>query len=77
MSALFDCPVCGQKKSIPKTNADRIRAMLANDEEMALLLYRFCSNSISCIACPMKDNCAEGENLHSWNLWCDQPAEVE
>lgn len=30
---VFDCPVCGHKKNIPQTNADRIRAM--SDEELA------------------------------------------
>ena len=28
---MFECPVCGHKKSIPQTNADRIRSM-ADDE---------------------------------------------
>ena len=33
---MFDCPVCGHKKNIPKTNADLIRAM--SDEELAEFL---------------------------------------
>ena len=33
---VFDCPVCGHKKNIPQTNADRIRAM--SDEELADIL---------------------------------------
>ena len=33
MKLPFECPVCGHKKDIPQTNADRIRAM--SDEELA------------------------------------------
>ena len=33
----FECPVCGHKTNMPKTNADRIRNM--SDEELAMLLY--------------------------------------
>ena len=29
----FECPVCGHKKNIPQTNADRIRSM--SDFELA------------------------------------------
>ena len=32
----FECPVCGHKKNMPQTNADRIRAM--SDEELAEFL---------------------------------------
>ena len=35
---MFDCPVCGHKKNIPLTNADRIRSM--TDEELAEFLYQ-------------------------------------
>ena len=35
MSVPFKCPVCGHKHNMPKTNADRIRAM--TDEELAAL----------------------------------------
>ena len=30
-----ECPVCGHKRSMPKTNADRIRSM--TDEELAMI----------------------------------------
>ena len=42
---MFDCPVCGHKKNIPQTNADRIRAM--RDDELkeficSILQCKFC-----------------------------------
>ena len=33
----FECPVCGHKTNMPKTNADRIRAM--TDDELNDLLH--------------------------------------
>ena len=33
---MFECPVCGHKKSIPQTNAERIRDMI--DGELAEFL---------------------------------------
>lgn len=36
MSIPFKCPVCGHEHNMPKTNADRIRAM--TDEELAAFL---------------------------------------
>ena len=71
MKLPFECPVCGHKKDIPQTNADRIRAM--SDEELAKLLLNACIGSkcgeqplnevgsVDCFACRMK--------------WLRQPAE--
>lgn len=41
---VFDCPVCGHKKSIPQTNADRIRAM--SDEELADFIQHVRTNTL-------------------------------
>ena len=70
MNAQFDCPVCGHKKSMPQTNADRIRAM--SDEDFATFLEHTgtagCPGPVrrcmaSCYACILD--------------WLQQPAEVE
>lgn len=37
MGIPFECPVCGHKTNMPKTNADRIRAM--SDEELATTIH--------------------------------------
>lgn len=55
---MFDCPVCGHKKSIPQTNADRIRAM--SDEE----LKEFICESTDCVVCTWSSGC--GCNLFKW-----------
>lgn len=40
MKLPFECPICGHKKDIPQTNADRIRAM--SDEELAEYVGKIC-----------------------------------
>lgn len=62
MSLPFDCPVCGHKKSIPQTNADRIRAM--SDEELAEWID-FCPH----VRCP-RESCET-----CLLAWLKQPAE--
>ena len=54
---MFDCHVCGHKKNIPQTNADRIRAM--SDEELAEFLTHI--NPTNCQDCAFSHG------------WCCQP----
>ena len=72
---MFDCPVCGHKKNIPQTNADRIRAM--SNEELAKMLkdYKDCSK-----------NCIISNGKHCYQIceeesvllkWLQQPAEED
>lgn len=42
---VFDCPVCGHKKNIPQTNADRIRA--TSDEELAAFLSEWAERCLA------------------------------
>lgn len=66
-----ECPVCGHKRSMPMTNADRIRAM--TDEELCEFLSK----------CEFCDICEEGCENCSYNGdcerrladWLKQPAE--
>ena len=55
---MFDCPVCGHKKNIPQTNADRIRSL--SDEELCEFLgqysfFEMCDEG--CDACAYKGDC--------------------
>ena len=44
----FKCPVCGHKNNMPKTNADRIRAM--SDKELAKMITTL-GGGFSCSKC--------------------------
>lgn len=63
---MFDCPVCGHKKNIPQTNADRIRAM--SDEVLAEFLGNWaqrhlvwmCDSQGECLAW-LQEPAKEGE----------------
>lgn len=59
MAFPFECPVCGHKTNMPKTNADRIRSM--SDEELASWLEYEGGGA-----------CAE---MCGWLKWLRQPAE--
>ena len=61
---VFDCPVCGHKKNIPQTNADRIRAM--SDEELAKMVK---------IGCPpdIERSCVGRICEQCWLDWLRQP----
>lgn len=81
MTALFDCPVCGQKKSIPQTNADRIRAM--SDAELAQFVDDIVWDCHLCTEHKRIDNeplllgkCDKKCVEHCLE-WLQQPAEVE
>ena len=60
----FECPVCGHKTNMPKTNADRIRNM--TDEE----LKKFICSMFKCEFCDFE----LGERCGLLN-WLQQPAE--
>ena len=60
---MFDCPVCGHKKNIPQTNADRIRAM--RDDE----LKEFICSILQCKFCKF-----EGFGGCELLEWLQQPA---
>ena len=61
---VFDCPVCGHKKNIPQTNADRIRAM--SDEE--LVRWVGLDSCPKDAVCPLPVNCEK-----CWLDWLRQP----
>ena len=63
---MFDCPVCGHKKNIPQTNADRIRAM--SDDEMK----EFICSILQCKFCKF-----EGFGGCELLEWLQHPAEGE
>ena len=63
---MFDCPVCGHKKNIPQTNADRIRAM--RDDE----LKEFICSILQCKFCKF-----EGFGGCELLEWLQQPVEGE
>ena len=63
---MFDCPVCGHKKNIPQTNADRIRAM--RDDE----LKEFICSILQCKFCKF-----EGFGGCELLEWLQRPAEGE
>ena len=64
---MFDCPVCGHKKNIPQTNADRIRAM--NDEELADVV----ANGVGCVL--KAPHCMDVDCTPCILKWLKQPAE--
>ena len=75
-----ECPVCGHKRNMPKTNADRIRAM--TDEELAKIINAFteyfqeCNRSVAdvnCEDCELNELCGLGEGKAL--EWLKQPAE--
>ena len=63
---MFDCPVCGHKKNIPQTNADRIRAMRDDG------LKEFICSILQCKFCKF-----EGFGGCELLEWLQQPAEGE
>ena len=78
----FECPVCGHKTNMPKTNADRIKAM--SDEELAEFLTHI--NPTNCKDCafshgwrcqPDRDDYSDFEKCKEGRKrWLQQPAEV-
>ena len=79
MSLPFDCPVCGHKRSLPMTNADRIRAM--SDDELVKFLED-AEGGIEIPYCQQKDECLvmmpdipDGECSKCLLAWLKQPAE--
>ena len=80
MSYQHECPVCGHKRSMPMTNADRIRAM--SDEELAQLIYNadglgWCSDRPECAELlEMPGGIPEEKCLGCLMAWLRQPAEA-
>ena len=74
MVSPFECPACGHKTNMPKTNSDRIRNM--NDEELAMFLcdFRSCdADEYICEGCKAAKYCRAG---HAGTIdWLQQPAE--
>ena len=75
----FECPVCGHKNNMPKTNADRIRAM--SDEELAVWLVKKTAYQESAFSYPSylnflteSDDTKEGA-IKGTVEWLQQPAE--
>ena len=70
----FECPVCGHKTNMSKTNSDYIRNM--NDEELAMFLCNFRScdaDEYICEGCKAEKYCRAG---HAGTIdWLQQPAE--
>ena len=68
----FECPVCGHKTNMPKTNSDCIRNM--NDEELAMFLcdFRSCdADEYICEGCKAAQYCRAG---HAGTIdWLQQP----
>ena len=64
-----DCPVCGHKKNIPQTNADRIRAM--SDEELADVV----ANGVGCVR--KAPHCMDDDCTPCIRKWLQQPAEED
>ena len=69
----FECPVCGHKTNMPKTNADRIRAM--TDDELNDLFHEIYDAGA-------EDSVAyewgQRTNSFEWTTeWLQQPAEGE
>lgn len=81
MNYPFQCPVCGHKHNMPKTNADRIRAM--SDEELVEHLYygfdvQYCNNDPACAKMLDTDEGIPEEKCKECVLkWLQQPAEVK
>ena len=72
---MFDCPVCGHKKNIPQTNADRIRAM--SDEELAAMLKDYKDCNKNCIISDGKHCYQICEEESTLLKWLQHPAEGE
>ena len=70
---MFDCPVCGHKKNIPQTNADRIRAM--TDDELNDLFHDiYDSGAYDAVSY----GCGHQTNSFQWTMdWLQQPAAGE
>ena len=66
MAFPFECPVCGQKNNMPKTNADRIRAM--SDEELDYFLSKVTYGM---------DECPYEYGSEKALEWLQQPAKDE
>lgn len=64
----FECPVCGHKNNMPKTNADRIRSM--SDEELADMLWETGRNYHAVCADPVVDY---NEHIENFIAWLKQP----
>ena len=62
----FECPVCGHKKNMPQTNADRIRAM--SDEELDYFLRKVTYGM---------DECPYEYGSEKSIEWLKQPVEIE
>lgn len=75
MGILFECPVCGHKTNMPKTNADRIRAM--SDEEIAELILDWVqTGACNDFGVPVTGNC-NGKCVECIVEWLKHPAEEE
>ena len=82
MGIPFECPVCGHKTNMPKTNADRIRAM--SDEDLANFLHNvvckfmceYCKEYERIKAAKGHANC-NSECDKAYLKWLKQPAEEE
>ena len=69
----FECPVCGHKTNMPKTNADRIRSM--SDEELAQMLTDG-KGTFSCFKClEFGDGECSMKCDERFLEWLQQPAE--
>ena len=67
----FECPVCGHKTNMPKTNADRIRAM--TDDELNDLLHEIYNVGVEDA---VLFEWGQRTNSFEWTMdWLQQPAE--
>lgn len=68
---MFDCPVCGHKKNIPQTNADRIRSM--TDDELNELFYEIYDAGVDDAS---SYEWGQRTNSFEWTMdWLQQPSE--
>ena len=74
MGVPFECPVCGHKTNMPKTNADRLRAM--SDKELAAWIAGM-TNVCECCAELNECESPRGFNRcsHGVEDWLKQPYE--
>ena len=67
----FECPVCGHKTNMPKTNADRIRAM--TDDELNDLFHEIYDAGVDDAS---SYECGQRTNSFEWTMeWLQKPVE--
>ena len=67
----FECPVCGHKTNMPKTNADRIRAM--TDDELNELFHEIYNAGVDDA---VAYEWGQRTNSFEWTMeWLQKPVE--